>query len=135
MLKKIEKISLLCFLTWCCSKHSLALTTPVSNIFSWSQRCSSHLSTTVFHLQLLKHDFSVRAYSSKRILFPLTLLHSGRPKLCTILAFLGAIGLTKEPILEEFYRLIKQFKFEVKCNRFNASSTIVVPVFGMVWLA
>ena len=42
MLKKTEKISLLCLLTWHCDKRSLARTTPVSHIFSWFQRCSSH---------------------------------------------------------------------------------------------
>ena len=30
---KIENISQLCLLTWCYEKHSLARTTPVSNIF------------------------------------------------------------------------------------------------------
>ena len=47
ILKKIEKISLLRLLTWCYKYHSLARTTPVSNIFPWSQRCSSHWSSTV----------------------------------------------------------------------------------------
>ena len=51
MLKKIETISILCLPTSSYDEHSLARTTPVSNIFSWSQRCSSHWSSTV----LLKH--------------------------------------------------------------------------------
>ena len=33
MLKKIGKISLFCLLTWSYDKHSLAQTSPVSNIF------------------------------------------------------------------------------------------------------
>ena len=37
--------------------------------------------------------------------FPLTLLHSKRPKLHTILAFLGAIGLREDPILERLLYL------------------------------
>ena len=51
ILEKIEKISILSLLTWRCKKPSLAQTTPVSNIFSWSHRCSSHSSSTVlfFH--------------------------------------------------------------------------------------
>ena len=49
MLKKIEKISLLCLLTWRYDLHSLARTTPVSNIFSWFPRCSSHWSSTVYN--------------------------------------------------------------------------------------
>ena len=47
MLKKTEKISLLCFLTCRYYQPSLAQTTPVSNLFSWSQRYSSHWSSTV----------------------------------------------------------------------------------------
>ena len=42
ILKKIKKIFLLCLLTWHNEKHSLARTTPVSNIFSWFQRCLSN---------------------------------------------------------------------------------------------
>ena len=48
MLKKIEKISLLHPLTWRYDLHPLAQTIPVSKIFSWSQRCSSHWSSTVY---------------------------------------------------------------------------------------
>ena len=47
MLKKIEKMSLLCLLTLLYNKPSMPRTTPVSNIFSWFQRCSSHWSSTV----------------------------------------------------------------------------------------
>ena len=48
MFKKIKKISLLTFLTWRYNQPSLARTTPLSNKFSWSQRCSSHWSSTVY---------------------------------------------------------------------------------------
>ena len=47
MLKKMEKIPLLCLLIWRDDQPSLARTTPVSNIFSWFHRCSSHWSSTV----------------------------------------------------------------------------------------
>ena len=47
ILREIEKIYLLCFLTWRYEQHSLARTSPISNIFSWFQRCSSHWSSTV----------------------------------------------------------------------------------------
>ena len=47
MLKKIEKISLLCLLTWHYYAPSLDPTTPDSNLFSWSQRCLSHWSSIV----------------------------------------------------------------------------------------
>ena len=49
MLKKIEKMSLLCLLTWRYYKDSLARTAPVSNIFSWFQRGSRHWSSIVMH--------------------------------------------------------------------------------------
>ena len=49
ILKKIEKISILSLLTWRYDQPSLARTTPVSNWFSWSHRCSSHRSSTVFN--------------------------------------------------------------------------------------
>ena len=55
MLEKLEKISLLCLLSWRYDKHSLARSTPVSNIFSWSQRCSSHRSSAVL-LHILQSD-------------------------------------------------------------------------------
>ena len=48
MLKEIEKLFLLCHRTWRYNQPSLARTIPVSNLFSWSQRCSSHRSSTVF---------------------------------------------------------------------------------------
>ena len=44
---RVDCISLLCLLTWQCDQHSLARTSPVSNIFSWFQGCSSHCSSTV----------------------------------------------------------------------------------------
>ena len=37
-----KKIPLLCLLIWRYDQNSLARSTPVSNIFSWFQRCSSH---------------------------------------------------------------------------------------------
>ena len=40
-------MSLLSLLIWCYNQPSLAWTSPVSNYFSWSQRCSSHWSSTV----------------------------------------------------------------------------------------
>ena len=46
-LEKLKKISLLCLLSWRYDKNSIARPTPVSNIFSWFQRCSSHLSSAV----------------------------------------------------------------------------------------
>ena len=55
VLKKIEKISLLCLLTWRYDQHSLARTTPVSNIFSWVQRCSRHWSSTVYYKFIIKY--------------------------------------------------------------------------------
>ena len=48
MSEKIENISPLCLLTWRYDNHSLARTTPISNIFSWSERCSSHWSSAVY---------------------------------------------------------------------------------------
>ena len=48
MLKIIEKISLICLLTWRYDYHSLARTTHVSNIFSWFQRYLSHWSLAVY---------------------------------------------------------------------------------------
>ena len=47
MIKKIKNLFLLCPRTWCYEQHSLARTTPVPNIISWFQRCSSHWSATV----------------------------------------------------------------------------------------
>ena len=60
MLKKIEKISLLCLLTWRYDWHTLGRTTPVSNIFSWFQRCSSHCSSTVC-LNQLRNSINLQA--------------------------------------------------------------------------
>ena len=37
-------------------------TDPVSNIFSWSLRCSSHWSSTVFREHLLYHFFSYKCW-------------------------------------------------------------------------
>ena len=42
-------------------------------------------------------------FSPKCMLFPLTLLHSERPKLYTILAFLSAVGLTYNAALQNNY--------------------------------
>ena len=53
ILEKIEKIAILSLLTWRCNQPSLARTTPVSNIFSWSRRCSSHWSSTV-HVSIVR---------------------------------------------------------------------------------
>ena len=55
ILRKIENISLWCFLIWRHDLNSLARTTSVSNIFSWFQRCSSHWSSTVQRLFCKTH--------------------------------------------------------------------------------
>ena len=79
MLKKIEKISLLCLLTWRCDELSLARTTPVSNMFSWFPRCSNHWSTTVpfsnqWRIKAAKEKRGVPHMFWSRNSVPLTLL-------------------------------------------------------------
>ena len=50
ILKKVEKIPLLYLLASRYFQPSLARTIPVSNIFTWSQRCSSDWSSTVIRV-------------------------------------------------------------------------------------
>ena len=73
MLKKIEKISLLCLLIWRYDKYPLARTTPVSNIFSWSQRVRAIAVLLYFHYGLrpggggLVHDRKVAAWTKEKM--------------------------------------------------------------------
>ena len=60
--KKIGKISRFCLLIRR-YEHSLARTIPVSNIFSWSQRCSSHWSSTVVCTAMMYGDAFYARYS------------------------------------------------------------------------
>ena len=52
LIKKIEKIFLLCHLTWHLIKI-IIWNHPASNIFSWFQRCSSYWSSTVYSIKSL----------------------------------------------------------------------------------
>ena len=81
VLKNIEKISLFCFLSWCNDEHSLAWTTPVSNIFLGLQRCLSRWNSTVLWKEFLQ-VCHMKNFTTRKLFNRLTIRVNRKQRLC-----------------------------------------------------
>ena len=101
----------------CCICHFLDIDWST---FRGSKSAIFIFTSLCFRGQLLRQK-------KKLLLFPLTLLHSERPKLYSILAFQSAIGSKVDPLFGELYHKGKPtecYKFDSLCKNGRAPTNL-----------